>query len=319
MVKKIPIPMAGLILGTATLGNVLVSYGSPIRMLLGLLAGIFYVLYWIKLISSREQVNQDLNNVVLASVFPTFSMSTMVLSTYLVPLFPRFAYFMWFFGLLFHICAIIWFTMKFVTKKDIKLVFPSWYVVFIGIAVAGVTGKSFGVFGIGQASFWFGLSAYIILLPIVCYRVVKVKNIPEPAFPSIMILTAPGGLLLAALMNSFEKPNLFIVFPLMIVALGFYSFVLTQLPKILKLKFYPSISAITFPTVITAMGFKLCNDYLTSIGTPIFGLGYLVKFMEAVAVFAVMIAWIRYSKFFRNKPNNRIGNNINSQSSKRAK
>ncbi len=49
MIKKIPLPMAGLILALAALGNLLASYSPAIRWTLGALAGILYVMYVIKM------------------------------------------------------------------------------------------------------------------------------------------------------------------------------------------------------------------------------------------------------------------------------
>ena len=38
---------------------------------------------------------------------------------------------------------------------SIKKVFPSWYIVFVGIAVGSVTANVHGMERIGQAAFWF--------------------------------------------------------------------------------------------------------------------------------------------------------------------
>lgn len=302
MIKKIPLPMAGLILALAALGNLLASYSPAIRWTLGALAGILYVMYVIKMFSSVEKTREDLQNPVVAGVFATFPMATMLLSTYLAPFIGKAAYFLWLFGVGFHAALIVWFTMTFALKKDIKLVFPTWFILYVGIVVASVTGGAFGAIGIARACFWFGFCAYIVLIPIVCYRVFVVKNIPEPALATVIVFTAPGGLLLTGFMNAFEvKPQLLLYF-LTIVPCAFYLFALTQLPKVFKLKFYPSISAITFPMVITAIGFKLTNAYLTAQGTPIAGLPILVKGMELIAVVCVFYALYGYFKFLTAKP-----------------
>lgn len=300
LIKKIPLPMAGLILGLAAIGNLLQSYDNNIRLLFGGVAAVLYVLYIIKLFAQVDKVGEELNNPLIASVFPTFSMATMLLGGYLYPYSNRLGYYLWFFGVIFHGCLIIWFTMKYVIKFNIKQVFPSWYIVYVGIVVASVTGRIFGATTIATRCFWFGLIAYVILIPIVCYRVYKYP-IPEPGFASIAIMTAPGGLLLAGYMNAFETKINPLVFALMIVSLAFYIFVLTKLPKILKLKFYPSISAITFPTVITAIGFKLSNGYLTKAGMGIPMIEILVNFMELVALAMVLYALVQYLRFFVNK------------------
>ena len=45
---------------------------------------------------------------------------------------------------------------------------------------------------------------------------------------------------------------------------GFYFFVLTRLPRMIKEGFQPAFSALTFPTVITATSLKMAQDLLQS-------------------------------------------------------
>lgn len=297
MIKKTPLPMAGLILGLFALGNLLASYGDLYKMICGGIGLVLYIIYVAKLFLDREKLSEELKNPIVATVFATFPMATMLLAGYLAPFSNRIAFYLWMFGVVFHGLLIIWFVMTVAIKKDIKTVFPTWFIMFVGIVVASVTGKAFGMEVVAQRCFWFGLICYIILIPIVCYRVFVVKNIPEPAWATLVVFSAPGGLLLAGYMNAFETKNMNILVPLMIVSGVFYMFALSQLPKIMKLKFYPSISAITFPTVITAIGFKLSNAYLIKTEYATSRLRPLVKGMEFAAVVCVAFALVGYIKF----------------------
>lgn len=289
--------MAGLILGIFALGNLLASHGDLYRMICGGIGLILYIIYVAKLFTDREKLSEELQNPIVATVFATFPMATMLLAGYLAPFSQRIAYYLWMFALVFHGLLIIWFVMSVVIKKDIKTVFPTWFIMFVGIVVASVTGKMFGMEVVAQRCFWFGLICYIILIPIVCYRVFVIKNIPEPALATLVVFTAPGGLLLAGYMNAFETKNMSILIPLMIVSAIFYVFALSQLPKIMKLKFYPSISAITFPTVITAIGFKLSNAYFIKTERAISWFGPVVTAMEFAALVCVTFAFVGYVQF----------------------
>ncbi|MDO4712277.1 MAG: TDT family transporter [Peptostreptococcaceae bacterium] len=297
MIKKIPLPMAGLILGIFALGNLLRSYGETVRMICGALGAILYISYVIRLFVGRDRLGEELTNPVVGSVFATFPMSTMLLATYLFPFSDRIGFYLWTFGVIFHGLLIIWFTMSVAIKKDIKTVFPTWFIMYVGIVVASVTGKMFGATVIAERCFWFGLVCYIALIPIVCYRVFVVKNIPEPALATLVVFTAPGGLLLTGYMSAFDEKKMTILIPLMIVSGLFYILALINLPKVLKLKFYPSISAITFPTVITAIGFKLANGSFMKAGDPVPGLPILAIVMEWIAAFCIFFALALYVKF----------------------
>jgi len=184
-----------------------------------------------------------------------------------------------------------------VLKFNIKKVFPSWFIVYVGIVVGSVSAPAFAMESVGKILFMFGLLSYFILMPIVIKRVFKVGEIPEPALPTLAVFTAPGSLCLAGYMSSFQDKNLLLVYLLLVLSQLAFLYVLVKLPSLLKLKFYPSYSGFTFPIVITGISLKLTNGYLTNIGKPIASLKYLVKFEELLAVGIVLYVLIRYIGF----------------------
>ncbi len=301
ILKKYPVPITGLMLGLAAAGNLIQSYGEVYRSILGILSGIIFVLMIAKIALYSKGVAEHLQNPVVASVFPTFSMGIMLLSTYIKPFAASLAYIVWIVGFVLHIILILWFTKKFVFSFKIKQVFPSWFIVYVGIVVASVTGPAFKMANIGQAAFWFGFVTYIVLLPIVIYRVIKVKEIPEAALPTLAIFAAPASLLLAGYMNSFSQKSMIIVWLLMVLSIIMYAAVIIMLFKLLRLKFYPSYSGFTFPLIISGIAMKLTNGFLIKSGQAISWLKYPVKFQEIVGIAIVLYVLIRYIQFFTAK------------------
>jgi len=300
LIKKLPVPIVGLMLALAASGNLVLSYGKIYRNIFGLISAIILILVLIKITRYTNDVKENLNNPVVASVFPTLSMGMMLLSTYL-PSKPL-GFITWLTGLGIHIGLIIWFSAKHLLNFNIKTVFPSWFIVYVGIAVASVTAPNYNKASIGQICFWFGFISYLILMPIVLYRVFKVKEIPEAALPTIVIFSAPASLCLAGYMNSFQEKNMAIVWLLLILSQLTLYLVLFRLPGLLKLKFYPSYSAFTFPLVISGISLKLTNGFLANTGNTIAFLKYLIKFEELIAVAMVLYVLFRYVKFlFSNK------------------
>lgn len=297
ILKKYPVPITGLILGLAAAGNLVQSYGEINRSIFGIISAILFVLMLVKIVKFTDGVKENLQNPVVASVFPTFSMATMLLSTYLKPISQPLAFILWIIGVILHVVLIIWFSKKFVLNFKIKQVFPSWFIVYVGIAVASVTSPAFEMENIGRLAFWFGFITYIILLPVVLYRTVKVKEMPEPTLPTLVIFAAPASLLLAGYMNSFATKNMAIVWLLTILSISMYIAAIIMLPRLLKLKFYPSYSAFTFPLIISGIAMKLTNGFLSKSGNPISWLIYLVKFQEAIAVVMTLYVLYRYIKF----------------------
>lgn len=297
IVKKLPVPITGLMLGLAALGNLIQSYSNNLRNVFGIISGIILVLVLIKIIMLPKGVKEALENPVVASVFPTLSMTIMLLAGYLKPLNAQFALILYFAGILLHIILIGWFTKKFVANYNIKKVFPSWYIVYVGIAVASVVAGAFEMQSIGKFLFYFAFISYLVLLPIVLKRVFVVKEIPEPALPTLVILSAPASLCLAGYMNSFAEKNMLMVWFLLAISQVTYLAVLLSLPKLLKLKFYPSYSGFTFPLVISALSLKLTNGFLTKSGNPIAFLKTLVNAEELIAFVIVIYVLVRYISF----------------------
>ena len=291
--KKTPMPIVGLMLACAALGNLVQSYGEIYRNIMGIISLVLFVGSTIKFALDFQGLKKELDNPVAASVFPTYSMGMMLLATYVKPYTPNVAYIVWIVGILIHIALIIIFSMKFVRNFSIKKVFPSWFIVYVGIAVAAVTGKAFNQ-TIGQATFWFAVIAYLILIFIVGKRVFVVKEIPEPALPTLVIFAAPGSLCLAGYLNAFDEKNFSMFLLLLVLSQGFYIFALSKLIGLLKLKFYPSYSAFTFPLVISALALKLSNGFLVNQGITISILPVLIKVEELIAVLIVFYVLIRY-------------------------
>lgn len=297
ILKKYPVPITGLILGLAAAGNLVQSHGEVYRSIFGIISGILFITMVAKIFMFPKDVSESLNNPVVASVFPTFSMAVMLLSTYIKPFGASIAFIIWIAGFAMHIILILWFTKKFVIGFKIEQVFPSWFIVYVGIVVASVTGPAYKMAAAGQAAFWFGLAAYLVLLPVVIYRVVSIKKIPEQALPGLVIFAAPASLLLAGYMNSFSAKNMAIVWLLLALSIIMYVAAIIMLFSLLKLKFYPSYSGFTFPLVISGISMKLTNGFLVKSGYIVPILKILASFQEILAVAITLYVLIRYIIF----------------------
>lgn len=304
LLKKIPLPITGLMLAVFALGNLIQSYGEVYRNIAGVIGLIIFIAVLLKIAVCPSIIREELSNPVVFSVFPTFSMGMMLLATYLKPYNSSLGFTIWILGIVLHIILIIAFSMKHLFTFSIKKVFPSWFIVYVGIVVASVTAPAFNMISIGKIAFYFGLIAYILLMIIVINRVFIVKEIPEPATPTLIIFAAPGSLCLAGYLNSFDQINTVLFWALLIVSQIIYFAVLLKLIKLIRIKFYPSFSGFTFPLVISAIALKLSNGFLAKSGNPIPALKYLVAFEEILAVFIVVFVLIYYIRFIFSKIEN---------------
>ena len=212
------------------------------------------------------------------------------------------AYCIWLFAIALHIALIVYFTVKFVVKLQMPKVFASYYIVYVGIAVAAVTAPAYEKLAIGSAAFWFGFVTLILLLVLVTYRYVKYKEVPEPAKPLICIYAAPTSLCIAGYVQSVMPKSYNFLIAMLVVATIIYIFALVKAVGYLKLPFYPSYAAFTFPFVISAIASKQTMACAANMGHPLPFLQYVVLVETIIAVALVAYTYIRFMGFiFNNK------------------
>jgi exfoliative toxin A/B len=282
IIVTMPLPISGLMLALAALGNLLGSYSQGARYLLGGISGIILIALILKLVIMPNAYSESLSNSVSSSIMATIPMALMIQSTYIVHLMPSIAYGIWISALALNAALILGFTKKHVLNFNIKNVFPSCFVLYVGIAVGSVTAPAYGMQLLGRIVFWYALAAYAIWLPIVTYRVFKYKEFPNQIKPVMVIYAAPASLLLVGYLNVFQNISTYMVFVLGAWALVMTLFAISKMPRLLKLDFYPSYSAFTFPYVISATSFTSMLNFLSQSG-------YDVKYLEPVKI--LMIAW----------------------------
>lgn len=297
IIQKVPLPICGVMLGFATLGNLLQSYGEKVRYACGILACFLLILVLLKLILFPHMIIADMKNPIMASVAATFPMALMLLSTYIKPWIGNVARFIWFFAILLHIILIIWFTVKFILKVQMPKVFASYYIVYVGIAAAAVTAPAYNALSIGTATFWFGFITLILLFVLITVRYVKYKEVPEPAKPLICIYAAPTSLCIAGYVQSVTPKSRGFLLAMLIAATILYVFALIKAIGYLKLKFYPSYSAFTFPFAVSAVAVKQTMACLANMGHPIPWLSYIVLIETIIAVVFLLYTFIRYMQF----------------------
>jgi len=218
----------------------------------------------------------------------------MLLSVYVKPYIGGVAIVLWYIAIVLHIALIFYFTMKFMCKLEMPKVFASYFIVYVGIVVVSITAPAYEQVMLGTVAFWFGFVSLLVLLGLITYRYMKFKEIPEPARPLCCIFAAPTSLCLAGYIQSVTPKSSVMIGFLAILATCIYVAVLIQLPKFLKLKFYPSYAAFTFPFVISAIGMKMTMAYLANAGSPLGFLQYVVLVQTIVATVLTIYTLVRY-------------------------
>ena len=297
IIKKVPVPLSGVMLGAAALGNLLQSYSEGIRYVCGIFAAFMLILIILKIVMFPKAILEDMKNPIMASVAGTFPMALMLLSTYVKPFIGQAAYFIWIFAILLHVLLIIYFTVKFILKLQMPKVFASYFIVYVGIVVASVTAPVHESEAVGNAIFWFGFVTLVLLLILVTYRYVKFKEVPNPAKPLICIYAAPTSLCIAGYVQSVTPKSFAFLAAMLAVATVLYVFALIKAVEFLKLPFFPSYAAFTFPFIISAIAAKQSMACAANLGNPLPFLQYLVLVETVIAVAFEVYVFVRFMGF----------------------
>lgn len=294
LLKQIPIPMSGLMLALFSITKLTVvfeqAFLSAVFFILGVIT---WVLLMAKIIFAWHSVKQDLQNPIIASVAPTFTMGTMVFAN-IVAQITEFAAVLWLAAFIAQLALIIFFVRQFVWKKRVELtaVYPSWFILFVGLGIVPVTAGTIFPW-MSQIIFYAVVISYIALLPVVLFRLSQF-NLDDGVKPLVVILAAPGSLCLVGYLQTFTLLNNTVITSLFILSQILYVIVVSKLPKLVTLPFYPSFAAFTFPLVISATAAVRMSDLTDSVIVQVIA---NIEFIVAIVVVFYVVA--RYIVFFK--------------------
>jgi tellurite resistance protein TehA-like permease len=173
---------------------------------------------------------------------------------------------LWYFAIILH----LFFATSFVyyRAKDFNLnqMLPSWYVPPVGIVVACVTGAGMYNSLLTHTLFYFGFGCYLIMLPIMMYRLIFGERIQDAHLPAFAIMGAPASLCLAGYLTAFSMPSGVIVGFLLALSLIMTALVYISIFRInhLRISFIPIYASFTFPLAIGSTALLKYAAYLGS-------------------------------------------------------
>ncbi len=160
---------------------------------------------------------------------------------------------LWVIACMAHIVFMCCFFYYRLRDPDFNHILPSWYVPPIGIVVASLAVPLSVLHPVGVVFVVFGLICYLLMLPIVLYRLIIGSYVEPDRQPTLAVLAAPPSLILAGYLTVVQNPNPFFVISLLSIAILMTIIVYLLLFQLLKLPFSASFSALTFPLVISAV------------------------------------------------------------------
>ncbi|USD59764.1 TDT family transporter [Vibrio sp. SCSIO 43140] len=255
-VKGAPTPMAGLALGIASLGwcweNAL-PFHHVAQWTGAAIATVLLSILAYKYLFHNHSLRQELAHPVVGSVAPTFAMGSMVVSNSVGQFFPILGDGIWLGAVALHIVFLASFVYHRARNFELHHMVPSWFVPPVGLVVADVSfSGNPSLQWVADATLYFGLATYAVMLPTMIYRLIFTHEIPDAAKPTIAIMAAPASLSLAGYLTVTTQPSPVIIALLFGIGVLMTMVIYLAFLKLLRLPFSPGYAAFTFPTVISA-------------------------------------------------------------------
>lgn len=119
----------------------------------------------------------------------------------------------------------IYFTYNFIIHEfNISMVYPTYWIVFVGITMASITGHFHGLQDIDFIFFIAGFTGMLLSTPLVFYREFVYRDIPEMNKPLTCIFTALFSILIFGYLNSASSISNEFLAGMYMIACVFYIF-----------------------------------------------------------------------------------------------
>ncbi|MFK7962556.1 MAG: SLAC1 anion channel family protein [Burkholderiaceae bacterium] len=206
------------------------------------------VAYLTKAVRYRAQVKAEFNHPIKLSFFASVSVSLVLLSTVLWPVSQQASWVFWVLGTVAQFCVLIAVVNAWLHRTTFKpeQLNPSWFIPAVGNVLVSIPGVDHGFVNISWFFFSIGMLFWLVLMPIIFYRLVFQPPLPAKLLPTLFILIAPpavGFLAYVKLNGQFD-----VLAKVLYYSALFFTFVLiAQAERFLKLPFALSSWAFSFP------------------------------------------------------------------------
>ena len=265
--ENLPVPILPTFVGALTLSNVFQNLGFPwVRHGSMWIATIIWLAYIIKIIKYPKVCKAEYSKTVLSSLYAGFTMIMMILASYYIQYNQAFGKGLWAVGLIIHAIHLIIFTYRNVIKNfNWDTFVPSWFVSYNGIMVAVVTSGAMNEPLITKIITYYGIGVYLLILPFMIYRLIKVE-IKPPVYHTQAILLAPASLCVVSYLTAIENPNTYLLGFLYIAALCSLAFIIYKIPKFFSMDFTPAYAGMTFPMAIGIVASAQMSNFVGGLG-----------------------------------------------------
>lgn len=223
-------------------------------------------IYLFKGFSCPGSIAKELNHPIKINFFPLIAKILLVLSVVLLERNMTASYYSWLVGTVLQFIASIYIINEWVHHDRFKIeqMTPGWFIPIVGSIIIPIAGVKHGFVELSWFFFSVGLIFWLILLVIVLYRMFFHAPIAEKLMPTLFILFAPPAIgfiayvrLTGGGLDAFGRI-------LYYFSLFMFFLVLYSLPRLLKIRFYLSWWAYSFPMAAKTLASFLMLSLISS-------------------------------------------------------
>jgi len=284
--------MAGFTLAVQKAGGLLHVLHPVSTVLLYVTVALFALvaaLYLYKGMTCPGSVKKELDHPVKINFFPLVAKILLVLSVVMLERNMTVSFYSWAAGTVLQFAASIFIISEWIQHERFKIehMTPGWFIPIVGSIIVPIAGVQHGFVELSWFFFSVGLVFWLVLLVIVLYRMFFHAPIAERLMPTLFILFAPPAIgfiayvrLTGGGLDSFGRI-------LYYFSLFMFFLVLYQLPHLLKINFYLSWWAYSFPmaakTLASFLMMSLVRDPFISF-IAWFELGFLTVIIAVLVI-----------------------------------
>ncbi len=260
-------------------------------------AGTFVVLiaaYAFKWFAEPERVLAELNHPVRINFLPAISINLILLGILMTPWYPQVGLDMWRIGavlqlLLTLIIVNIWLN----SERPTASINPAWFIPAVGNVLVPVAAAPAGYVMTSWFFLSLGLFFWGILVTVIFYRLITKPPLEPQMRPTLVVMIAPPAVSFIALLTLTNELTVASQ-SLFFIAIFFVLLLLPQVPSFLRLPYFPSWWAYTFPlAACTVACFRFNQFHKVLSDAMLMGLVGLVTTIIGIVFARTILALVR--------------------------
>jgi tellurite resistance protein len=216
---------------------------------------IILIVYLIKIFKYPHEVKKEFNHPIKLNFFPLLAKVLLIISVIYLGLNMTISKYVWWAGVILQFIFIIIVMSSWVqnTNFEIHHMNPAWFIPVVGCVIIPIAGIKHFSPELSWFFFSIGLFWWLILTTIIINRVIFHMPVPDKLVPTFFILFAPPVIGFIALTKLLGEQS---VFGNLLYYFGLFMFILiiAQYKLFIKIKFYLSWWAYSFPLAALAIG-----------------------------------------------------------------